>query len=551
MENLQTSDAGSLEETLAGDSTPLPLQVDLSDASGFGLSKETGQVLQSRLRLAALVMFGGFATYLALNLYLTSWPRIGFGWMLIAHSILTVVLGLCAVSLCRQCQDTMRTLRIRELIVFGGPAVFFFALTLLLSRDSVVHHGFVPELVGSWIVLMFVYALFIPNSWRRAGLVIGSIATLRIGLMFYVVYFDSVCSQASNANFQTVSQSSLIVAISAVSAVIGVHTIGSLRRQAFKAKQLGQYRLREKLGQGGMGEVYLAEHQLMKRPCAIKVIRPDKAADTRALARFEREVRATAALSHWNSVDIYDYGHDENGTFYYVMEYLRGMNLADVVKQFGPMPAARVIHLLRQTCDALGEAHQVGLIHRDIKPANIFAAERGGHQDVAKLLDFGLVKPVSESVNLDLSVDGTLTGSPLYMSPEQAVGDEPDVRSDIYSLGAVAYYLLTGQPPFNHSQQIKVLMAHAHENPLPMSKLISDIPRDLEKVVMRCLAKDPSDRYQSAKELQSALALCAAAEDWTEEEALSWWTDRTETTVSSISDLGEVIPHTNVLRETT
>ncbi len=190
-----------------------------------------------------------------------------------------------------------------------------------------------------------------------------------------------------------------------------------------------------------MGEVYLAEHQLMKRPCAIKMIRPEMAADAQALARFEREVRATAALSHWNSIDIFDYGHDQEGTFYYVMEYLPGMNLGDIVKQFGPMPASRVIHLLRQTCDALGEAHQVGLIHRDIKPANIFAAERGGHQDVAKLLDFGLVKPISKTVNLDLTSDGTVTGSPLYMSPEQAVGDEPDVRSDIYALGAVAYFL--------------------------------------------------------------------------------------------------------------
>lgn len=545
MENLQTSDAGSLEETLAGGSTPLPLQVDLSDASGFGLSKETAQVLQTRLRLASLVMFGGFAAYLALNFYLTEWWKNGFSWLLAAHTILTVVLGLCAVSLCRQCQDTMRTLRIRELIVFGGSAAFFFALTLVVSRDSVVEYGFFPELVGVWLVLMFVYASFIPNTWQRAGLVIGSFAGLRIGLTYYLVYFDPVCSQATNANFQSVSQSTLIVVIGAANATIGVRIIGSLRRQAFKAKQLGQYRLREKLGQGGMGEVYLAEHQLMKRPCAIKVIRPEMAADSRALARFEREVRATAALSHWNSVDIYDYGHDEKGTFYYVMEYLRGMNLSDVVKQFGPMPASRVIHLLRQTCNALSEAHQVGLIHRDIKPANIFAADRGGHRDVAKLLDFGLVKPISETANLDLSMDGMLTGSPLYMSPEQAVGDEPDVRSDIYAIGGVAYYLLTGQPPFNHTQQIKVLMAHAHENPLPMSKLVKEIPRDLEQIVMRCLAKEPCDRYQSAKELQGALSQCADAESWTAEDALSWWTGLDTATVNSVADSSEVISPTN------
>ncbi len=314
--------------------------------------------------------------------------------------------------------------------------------------------------------------------------------------------------------------------IGALTATAGVYTIGSLRREAYRAKQLGQYRLREKLGQGGMGEVYLGEHQLMKRPCAIKVIRPDKSRDARAIARFEREVRATAALSHWNSIDIFDYGHDEAGTFFYVMEYLPGMNLGDIIKQFGPMPASRVIHLLRQTCDALGEAHDSGLIHRDIKPANIFAAERGGHHDVAKLLDFGLVKPVAEHANIDATLDGTLAGSPLYMSPEQSVGDEPDVRSDIYALGAVAYFLLTGQPPFNHTQSIKVLMAHAHESPLPMSKLVSDIPRDLEQIVMRCLAKEPSDRYQTAMDLRSALSQCADADSWTDADALSWWTTK-------------------------
>jgi serine/threonine-protein kinase len=505
---------------------PEPLQVELSDASRSGLSKETGQVLRSRLRSAALLLFGGFAAYLLLNFYLNQWTGLTSSWLSVAHVMLTVALGYCAASLCRRCAFTNRSLRLKELVIFGGPAAFFFALSLLASRQNVVFYDFLPEHDSYWFVLIFVYALFIPNTWQRAGTVIGSIAGLRIGLMIYLVYFDPVCSLAYNANFTFVSQSTLIMSIGVLTATVGVYTIGSLRREAFKAKQLGQYRLLRKLGQGGMGEVYLGEHQLMKRPCAIKVIRPDKAGDARAIARFEREVRATAALSHWNSIDIFDYGHDEEGTFFYVMEYLPGMNLGDIVKQFGPMPASRVIHLLGQTCDALGEAHDAGLIHRDIKPANIFAAERGGHQDVAKLLDFGLVKPVAEHANIDVTMDGTLAGSPLYMSPEQAVGDEPDVRSDIYALGAVAYFLLTGQPPFNHAQSIKVLMAHAHESPLPMSKLVGDIPRDLEQIVMRCLAKEPSDRYQKVIDLKSALNNCSDANGWTDADALSWWDDR-------------------------
>ena len=180
--------------------------------------------------------------------------------------------------------------------------------------------------------------------------------------------------------------------LGAFTAIFGTHTINTLRVEAHEARMLNQYRLGRKLGGGGMGEVYLAEHQLLKRPCAIKLIRSERAGDAHTLARFEREVRATAQLSHWNTIEIFDYGRNDDGVFYYVMEYLPGLSLADLVRRYGPMPPARVIYLLRQACDALHEAHEAGLIHRDIKPANLLAAYRGGLHDVTKLLDFGLVK---------------------------------------------------------------------------------------------------------------------------------------------------------------
>ena len=184
---------------------------------------------------------------------------------------------------------------------------------------------------------------------------------------------------------------------------------------------LGQYRLKQVLGFGGMGAVYLAEHVLLRRPCAIKLIRPDQAGDPRTLIRFEREVQATATLTHSNTVEIFDYGHAEDGTFYYVMEYLPGMNLEDLVEQHGPMPPERAVHLLRQVCQALREAHGIGLIHRDIKPSNIFACERGKVYDVAKLLDFGLVKGFGlAGDDAKLTREGAFTGSPAFMSPEQA-----------------------------------------------------------------------------------------------------------------------------------
>jgi eukaryotic-like serine/threonine-protein kinase len=192
-----------------------------------------------------------------------------------------------------------------------------------------------------------------------------------------------------------------------------------IRREAFQAKQLGQYVLKRRLGAGGMGEVYQAEHQLLKRPCAVKLIKPDKQTDPAALARFEREVQATAKLTHWNTVEIFDYGHADDGTFYYAMELLPGLSLEDLVKFHGPVPAERAVHFLRQACAALTEAHAKGLIHRDLKPANLFAAERGGVYDVVKLLDFGLVREQKRAQDLKLTQPGSFSGSPLYMCPEQ------------------------------------------------------------------------------------------------------------------------------------
>jgi serine/threonine-protein kinase len=269
----------------------------------------------------------------------------------------------------------------------------------------------------------------------------------------------------------------------------------------------------------------LAEHVLLRRPCAIKLIRPDQAGDPRALLRFEREVQATATLTHWNTIEIFDYGHTEDGTFYYVMEYLPGMNLEDIVEQHGPMPAERAVHLLRQVCQALREAHGIGLIHRDIKPSNIFSSERGKVYDVAKLLDFGLVKSVGlERNDVKLTQEGSLGGSPAFMSPEQAAGKQDlDARSDIYNVGAVAYYLITGQLVFDRPSTLQMLHAHAYEPLVPIEKFQKAVPADLQRVILRCLEKDPDRRYQDVVTLEKALASCDSAGHWTMESAEGWW----------------------------
>jgi serine/threonine-protein kinase len=290
---------------------------------------------------------------------------------------------------------------------------------------------------------------------------------------------------------------------------------------------LGQYRLKEKLGAGGMGEVYLAEHRLLKRPCAVKLIRPERAGDPQFLRRFEREVRATALLDHPGVVAVYDYGHAADGTFYYVMEYLSGLGLDRLVERHGPLPPALAAHLLRQLCAALRAAHGRGLVHRDIKPSNVIVCPGGGPHDRAKLLDFGLVRDGAAEGDAKLTRLGAVVGTPDFMAPEQAEGAAPvDARGDLYSLGALAYFLLTARPPFERATAMQTMLAHLRDPVSPPSALTPGTPADLEAVVLRCLAKRPDERYRDADAVARALAACACAGEWTEEAAAAWWQPR-------------------------
>ena len=379
------------------------------------------------------------------------------------------------------------------------------------------------------ILLIVAYCMFIPNRWGPALRVVAAMAAApaatEIGIyLFHPGAFPLVRQFVSPGR---VAEDVSLMLIAAGLSVYGAHVINTLRAEAMEARHLNQYRLLKRLGAGGMGEVYLAEHSLLKRPCAVKLIRSDTASDPIELARFEREVRATARLSHPNTVEVFDYGRTDAGLFYYVMEYLRGLSLDDIVKRHGPMPPARVIHLLRQVCGALDEAHAAGLVHRDVKPANIYAAYRGGRYDVAKLLDFGLVKgPATgtEGEPTDVVREGMIRGTPLYMSPEQIHGEAVlDRRADLYALGGVAYRLLTGFPPFDRETRQEVLSAHANETVLPPSRHRPDLPDDLERVVLRCLSKRPEDRFPDAASLAEALAACRSAGDWDEDDAARWW----------------------------
>jgi serine/threonine-protein kinase len=269
---------------------------------------------------------------------------------------------------------------------------------------------------------------------------------------------------------------------------------------------------------------------MLARPAAVKLVRPELIGATNgpegmALQRFEREAQATAAMRSPHTVGLYDFGVTADGTFYYVMELLEGLTAESLVKQFGPVPAERAIHILRQICHSLAEAHEAGLIHRDIKPANVFVCRYGREVDFIKVLDFGLVKTLRQETDVTLTAENVVCGTPSYMAPEQALGlDRDDARSDIYAVGCVAYWLLTGQLVFEGSSSIEVLMQHAQKRPMPPSQRTElPIPESLDRLILSCLAKDPVNRPQSAAALSRKLSACAAELSWTEERATQWW----------------------------
>jgi hypothetical protein len=301
-------------------------------------------------------------------------------------------------------------------------------------------------------------------------------------------------------------------------------TIYGLVSEVNRARRLGQYTLHEKIGAGGMGEVFRAQHALLRRPTAIKLLLPHRAGPE-TLRRFEREVQLTSRLSHPNTIAIYDYGRTPDGIFYYAMEYLDGLTLDVLVARDGAQPPGRVVHLLCQVSEALSEAHGIGLIHRDIKPANIMLCQRGGIPDVAKVLDFGLVKELTpEPGDPQLTAAASITGTPLYMAPEAITGAPLDGRADLYALGAVGYFLLAARPPFMARTVVEICGQHLHATPAPPSHhLHRPVPARLEAAILRCLAKDPAARFQSAEVLLAELMACQAESPWPRDEARAWW----------------------------
>lgn len=457
---------------------------------------------------------------------------------------LTVMMPLLAWALCRgekaRSPGFVRAVEIMNTLgfVFGFQTVLLFWPTR--SR---------PDLLAALVAQLVVItrAIFVPSSTKRTA-VLSLAATAPLPFIALYVHHagrETMFFDIPPAVLLANAIVWVIVSVGLSSATSNV--IYGLRKAVRKAQELGQYTLMEKLGEGGMGQVFKARHAMLRRPTAVKLLHTSSPEE---LASFEREVQLTAQLSHPNTVTIFDYGRTPDGVFYYAMELLDGSDLQRLVESHGPMPPARVIHILSQVAAALAEAHAVGLIHRDIKPANIMLCARGTSRDVAKLVDFGLVKPiegVGDAAMRDAGFgDGAsktpfgegAVGTPLYIAPETILAKSgADGRTDLYSLGGVAYFLLTGTPVFQETTLSATLGAHVRSAPEPPSaRLGRPLPSDLEAIVLACLAKDPSHRPRDAGSLGEALRACRDANRWSESDASRWWSTAATTRPARSAD---------------
>jgi eukaryotic-like serine/threonine-protein kinase len=398
-------------------------------------------------------------------------------------------------------------------------SVIGLALTGIALGIPLPVFGMFEALLGLSAILC-ARAILLPSSARFTLLVsVLACTPSTITVLGWASHFTAGSVAPHTVRTLFVGRCVLVIAISVVASAV----VYRLRREVRHALRLGQYTLEERLGEGGMGVVYRARHAMLRRPTAVKLLL--KAQDG-SLERFEREAQLTANLTHPNSIVVHDYGKSDDGILYYAMEYLDGIDLEELVNMDGPQPPERVVHLLRQACGALSEAHSSGLIHRDIKPANLFLCRRASDPDFLKVLDFGLVKHLA-TVDATLTGAPAMVGTPQYMAPE-AFSAPADVgpTSDLYALGAVAFRLLTGQHLFAGATFVEVCAHHLYTPaPTPSARGVP-VPRELEAAILRCLEKSPADRFESAEALDSALVACGGLAPWGRSEAIAWWSSR-------------------------
>jgi serine/threonine-protein kinase len=487
-------------------------------APAWAMPAELLRQASQRLRLAAVGIALFFAGSIVLNNLMEALDWYTFARPALKNMLAAVMVAVSAGMV--WLAHSGRVTSSRLLRVSLGYEVLV-ALAVSIADNLEPHAGGLPLGSLSWLCVWIVaFPLFVPASPRWALLAgLASATTWPLGHLVGRALGNPAVP------LRVVALDSLEGYIAAGVAMYATVVIRSLQ-------ELGCYRLVEKLDHGGMGEIWRARHRMLARPVAVKLIRPELIGvksppeATALVGRFRREAEATAALHSPHTVSLHDFGVTPEGAFYYVMDLLDGLDLETLVRRFGPVPAERAIHLLVQACDSLGEAHATGLVHRDVKPANIVTCRWGLKWDFVKVLDFGLVKATwSLGEDDHLTSDGMITGTPAYMAPEAALGGrDVDARVDLYGLGCIAYWLLTGERVFVGRTPVEVLLHHVKTEPVPPSERCGrEVPADLEALVLQCLAKEPDDRPPSAEWLAARLAECQASGRWTPERARRWW----------------------------
>ncbi|MGE0352601.1 MAG: serine/threonine-protein kinase [Gemmatimonadales bacterium] len=499
------------------------------------------EAVRGRVRLLALLLLVAFGIdpilYLVrwLSLRLSGNPLPGDFLSDGAFQVVYLLSALASLGLWRVARNPrvpasrLHTLGLAYEVAICGVIAFTSTWQYYLTAGVVPNMNWVPAIV-------ILVPLLLPGPPRRT--LVASIAAAGMTPLSLLVL-----AQAGKvtANGDALVSSFFHAGFAVGFAYLGARVVYGLGREVTRARELGSYHLGALLGRGGMGEVYQATHRMLARPAAIKLIRPEMtgagsgAGARLAVSRFRREAQAAASLRSPHTVELYDFGVTRDRTFYFVMELLDGLDLETLVRQTGPLPAARVVHILRQVCASLDEAHTRGLVHRDIKPANIHLGRLGLQHDFVKVLDFGLVKSVAGTKTEDSNATGAgLTpGTPAYMAPEMALGETIDGRADLYALGCVAWYLLTGHTVFHGGNAMQIVMKHLQDTPVPPSQRSElPVPPALDRLVLACLAKRPADRPASARELAHALA-AIDIQPWGEPEAAAWWDlHRPETAVA-------------------
>jgi serine/threonine protein kinase len=481
-----------------------------------------------RVGIVGLVFATLWAFTIFMNTFVASWfGEMGFMrglWPFPGQLISTVgvVSSLLMTVLARRLSPRPR------LLVDVGSAFLVVQCLLIAILSQWTSVPITPRVSWVCIPILF-YPAIVPNTPKKT-LITSLLAASTEPLAYLISHLRGV---QSHPNAFYLLWDFLPTYICAFLVVLPVKIIHNLGQQVRRARELGSYRLEEPLGKGGMGEVFRATHQMLARPAAIKLIRSEVLGSSTPSAarviteRFRREAEAAASLRSPHTINLYDFGVAQDGTFFLVMELLDGLDLESLIERFGPVPPERAVHLLRQACESLGEAHARGLVHRDIKPSNIFTCRMGLAVDFVKVLDFGLVKAIGDGNGQStlLTAPDSTTGTPAYIAPEIVRGDRvADHRIDIYTLGCVGYWLLTGRLVFQAPNAIQLMYQHANATPVPPSQQSElEIPSELDRVILACLAKHPEERPQNASELSRLLAGTVPADGWSEERAHRWW----------------------------